>query len=435
MIGAGSGGLAAAKRAAELGAKVAICERDRIGGTCVNRGCVPKKWLVHAAECLDAIKMARSMSWNLTNSEFKWSEFREKMARALETLNKKHKETIEQQKIHYIEGQAEFIDKNTILINKQKIQAKHIIIAAGGRPYVPDIPGSQYAYTSDDMFNLVQLPKNIHIIGGGYIAVEFASILSRLGSNVTIVYRGKRLLKRYEKELVEVLQAQLTLQGIKILFNTDLESITKNRTSLSLKLNETTVETNAVLMATGREPNLSSLNFEKIKLTQNNHINVNQNYQTNFDTIYAIGDINGLAKLTPVAIKEGRYVADYIFNKTNSPLKINYSSIPSTVFCIPPISACGLTEEDARISGINYKVFKKQFKPLISMIADNEKEVFIKMIVEEESDIVLGLHLYGDHSSEIMQLAALAITHKLTKKQFDDTVAIHPTLAEELVTL
>jgi len=444
VVGAGSGGLAAAKRAASYGAKVAIIEVNKIGGTCVIRGCVPKKLMVYAAKSKK--NMDSSEGYGLKSgvinfeSHILLKNIREEVSR----LSNLHRNSLNKLNVTVFEGLGRFKTQNDLEIIcpktkniLNKISSKKILISVGGRPKKLNIPGIDLAWTSDDIFELENFPKSILIVGGGYIACEFASIFRNLGTEVIQLIRGKRLLNGFDKDLSLCLEESPTFTGINIISKNQLKSIKRLNGHLESTLDSgEKILTDNILIATGREPNLLPLNLEFLNLKMDGqYLDVDELNQTSNSNIFAVGDIINRPNLTPVAIEQGRIFSDNFFN--NQKRKVNYENIPKAVFTIPEISTVGLSEERAKdiYSKENIKVFKCKFTPMSNTFKENKSKCMLKIVVNKLTDKVLGCHMFGETSSEIIQMVSIALNAGITKKDFDITMALHPTISEEFVTM
>jgi len=435
VIGAGSGGVRAARFAADFGAKVAIAESSKLGGTCVNAGCIPKKILMYAANTNKDFKLSSSYGFNSSYS-FDWSTLIKNKDREISRLNKIYHNLLTSSGVTIFNGHARLLNSNTVQIDDVKVKTKYILLAPGGKPFVPVIIGGEHAITSDELFHLEKLPANISIIGGGYIAVEFAAILQALGAKVTLIHRDNLFLRGFDSSLRQHLKDEFSQQGIKLKFNSEVISITKNnRFNLQLNNGEDHC-TDCVLYATGRKPNINNLGLKNvgINLDKRGFIAVNDNYQTNIANIFAIGDAIGKIQLTPVALAEAMAVTKYLF-KPDIYQKLDYDNIPYAVFSSPNLASVGLTEENARNQGFKLKVFSSKFRPLKLTLSDEQRFSMVKIIVCKNSDKVLGIHVASSDAGEIVQGFAAAIKAGITKKTLDNTIGIHPTLAEELVTM
>ncbi len=445
VLGAGSGGLAAAKRAANHGARVAIVEGDRIGGTCVIRGCVPKKLLVYGSQCDEFIMNSSAFGVEVDSSSIDSSVLLANVRKEVDRLNQIHIEMLLKSGVELIRGWGEFAGPNLISVKdsensliENQYYAEKILIAVGGKPQRPEIPGSSLGWVSDDMFLQQGFPSKVVIIGAGYIACEFACILNGLGVEVTQLVRGNCLLKGFDNELSYFLQKDMQRKGIDLQFNQSITSLEGAPGNINLKTKEDKYNINCegVLFATGRSPFLDKLNLDKIGiLTEGNHIKVNSSHATNIHDIFAIGDVSGRVNLTPVAIEEGRVLADNLFGSMDR--KVNYDFIPKAVFSDPEIASVGISEEEAikKFGLQNIKTFRSEFRPMSQSLQKSQRRCFLKLIVNRNTDHVLGCHMAGEHSAEIIQMASIAISMGAKKKDFDNTMALHPTVAEEFVTM
>ena len=436
VIGAGSGGVRAARIAAACGAKVAVAEEYRVGGTCVIRGCVPKKLLVYGSHFAEDLHDAKRFGWTVGTSEFDWPTLRDNVLADVDRLNKAYGETLDNNGVTTIMERASISGPNEVrLASGKTITAKYILIATGGWPVFPDFPGAEHGMTSNEMFHLEKLPKRIVIAGGGYIANEFAGIFHGLGSQVTLVNRSDTILRGYDEQIRDRLMQIGITRGIQFRFNSHFEAIEKREDgSLRVTFNDhDAIETDVVLFAMGRRAKTEGLGLDSVGITISPHggIPVDDYNKTIVDSIYAVGDVTDRVQLTPVAIREGHAFADTVFG--GNPRTVDYDCIPSAVFSQPPIAAVGLTECQARNKYGSVKVYSADFRPMKNVLAGRNERSLYKMIVDEASDKVLGLHMIGPDSPEILQAAAIAVKAGLTKADFDATMALHPTMAEELV--
>ena len=436
VIGAGSGGVRAANMASGYGVKVAIAEQRYLGGTCVNVGCVPKKLFVYASQFQDQFDSAAGFGWTVGKSAFNWISLIENKNREIARLQSVYNNRLQQSGVSVITGRAQVLDAQTVAVDGKQYSTERILIATGGWPFIPDIPGKQHIVTSNDMFFLDQLPERIIIVGGGYIAVEFASILHGLGVNTTICHRGHKLLKDFDEDIRDFLGAEMTRKGITIRFNTDIEAIESEGEAFAVQLMDgSEVTTDLVMYATGRTPNSSGFGLEKLGIDLNNEqaIKVNSDYQTNVPSIYALGDVTNRVNLTPVAIAEGMAMVNKLY--TIHPQPVDYDNIPTAVFSQPAIGTVGLTEAKAREKYPDIDIYKTRFTPMKSALSGLDEKTLMKMIVVRSTDRVVGLHMIGSEAPEIIQGMAVAIRAGATKAVFDSTIGIHPTAAEEFVTL
>ena len=440
VIGGGSGGIACARRAAEYGAKVGLAENDRLGGTCVNRGCIPKKLMVYASRFPAQFEEAEGYGWSKPESHLNWSEMIQAVNNEVDRLNGIYQRMLDKSGVELFRGYAKFVDSHTVEIGDRKVSAAKIIIAVGGRPVKPkNIPGIDLAMVSDDMFNLPEQPKSLVIIGGGYIGVEFACIMQGLGTQVTQIIRADRILRGFDGDLRSTIQEAMEKHGIRIFNNSKEIEIEKSDEGVKVisrgDKEEIAVADVVSLAATGRKPNLDRLGLENTKVeVVKGGIAVDETNRTSEAHIYAIGDCTPTMELTPVAIKEGRIFADTHFGKKDG--KMSYDNIPTAVFSTPEAATVGLTEEDAREKyGDAIKIYRAKFRPLYHTLSGQDEKTLMKLVVNQETDKVLGAHMVGEHSGEIIQSVAIALKMGATKADFDATVALHPSSAEEFVTM
>ncbi len=435
VIGAGSGGVRAARISAGYGARVAIAEEYRVGGTCVIRGCVPKKLLVYGAHFAEDLEDARHFGWAVESKRFDWATLQGNVLSEVDRLNKAYISTLESQKVTILHGRAVLEDAHTVRIGDRTVTADKVLIATGARPGIPDCEGAEHGITSNEVFHLETLPKRVVIAGGGYIANEFAGIFNAFGVKVTLLLRSDRLLREYDQQLAERLQAISTAKGIDFRFNAPFRKVEKQANS-SLLIhagNDDPIETDLLVYAIGRPPNSAGLGLEAIgvALAENGAIKVDADSRTNIGNIYAVGDVTDRVQLTPVAIREGHAFADTVFG--GKPWRVDHGCIPSAVFSHPPIAAVGLTEAQARNTYGSVRVYASDFRPMKNVLANRSERSLYKLVVDEASGRILGAHIIGPEAAEIMQPLAIAVKAGLTKTQLDETVAIHPTMAEELV--
>jgi len=437
VIGAGSGGVRAARIAANYGAKVVIIESVRVGGTCVLRGCVPKKLLVYGSHFAKEIEDSEGFGWKINSFMHDWSKLISNKDKELDRLNKIYLNLLSKVKI--INGFAKIISNNEVQVNGEILSTNSILIAVGGKPYMPDIQGKELCINSDAALDLNKFPTSIVINGGGYIALEFAGIFASFGANVTLVYRGKNILRGFDSDISKLITEELKSLKIKLLTETEIISVSKTSSGLLTKLSSgKEVNSDEVMYATGRVPNTKDLGLEKVGIETGSigEIMVDDNNETNIKNIFAIGDVTNRINLTPVAIAEGQIFSDNLFGSTNK--KCDYSNVASAVFTQPAIGVVGLSEEEgkkllAEDGGIS--IFKTSFKPMKQTLGGRDTKIFIKMIVANKDNKVIGIHGIGDDMPEIIQICAVAIKAGATKDDFDNTMGIHPTAAEELVTL
>ena len=435
-IGAGSGGVRASRVAAAHGARVAVAEEYRVGGTCVIRGCVPKKMLVYGSQFAEDLQDARAFGWTVETPSFDWAVLRDNVLKDVDRLNGLYRQTLENHGVEIIEQRATVSGPHEVtLADGTKKTARFILIATGARPHVPSCPGHELGITSNDAFHLEAVPKRILIAGAGYIANEFAGIFNEFGSKVTLINRSDQLLRGYDESMRDRLLQISTFKGIQFRFNAEFRGIRKNDDgSLTVSMtNHDDLEVDCVMFATGRLPNTEGLGLEEagVELTDRGAVKVDRFSKSSVESIYAVGDVTDRVQLTPVAIREGQAFADTVFG--NKPTTVSYDAIPSAVFSHPPIAGVGLTEGEARNTLGPIKVYQSDFRPMKNVLAGRNERSLYKMICEGDNERIVGIHMIGPDAPEIMQAAAVAVKAGLTKADFDATVAIHPTMAEELV--
>ncbi|AOF96522.1 glutathione-disulfide reductase [Sphingobium sp. RAC03] len=438
VIGAGSGGVRASRVAAGHGAKVAVAEEFRVGGTCVIRGCVPKKLLIYGAHFAEDLKDARRFGWNVPDCGFEWATLRDNVLGEVDRLEGLYKNTLSSHKVEMIPERATVTGPHSVkLASGREVTAKYILIATGAWPILPDIEGAEHGITSNEVFHLDQCPKRIVIVGGGYIANEFAGIFHQFGSHVTIVNRSGTLLRGYDEQIRDrLLQISMT-KGINFRFNAKMEKIEKKEDgTLCVRFKDgDPVPADVVLFATGRRPHTEGLGLDSagVDLADNGAIKVDEYSRSSCESIYAVGDVTDRLQLTPVAIREGHAFADTVFG--DNPRTVDYDCVPSAVFSHPPLAGVGLTEAQAKNKLGTVRVYTSDFRPMKYVLAGREERALYKMIVDATTNKVVGLHMIGPDAPEILQAAAVAVKAGLTKQDFDDTVALHPSMAEELVLL
>ena len=439
VIGAGSGGVRAARIASTYGAKVGIAESAALGGTCVNLGCVPKKLLAYAADYGMGYHEAEGFGWSAGNIAHDWHRLIANKNKSIGNINNFFDKLLKDHNIDFYNGFAKFVDAHTLDIDGKKITADKILIATGGKARKLDIPGGELAWTSDDMFFLPEFPKRLLIIGGGYIAVEFAHIMHGLGAHVDLAYRSSLFLRGFDDDIRLALAEEMETQGIGVHFHCDIEKIEKTKDGLKAHMNDgRTFEVDGILAAIGRDANTDKLNLDAagVKASQGERLEINENYKTNVGHIYALGDIANDHNLTPVAIKEGHVLADRLFGgPVMKDRRVNYDNIATAVFSHPPLATVGLTEEQAREDGYEIECYKSSFTPLKHKLSGRDEKSLMKMVVDTKTDRVIGLHMMGLDAPEIIQGFAVAMNAGATKADFDDTMPVHPTAAEEFVTM
>jgi glutathione reductase (NADPH) len=440
VIGAGSGGIATARRAAEYGAKVGVAEYDRLGGTCVNRGCIPKKLMVYASHFPALFSEAEGYGWSGVESQLDWHKMITAVNNEVIRLNGIYQRMLDNSKVEIVLGHGKFIDHHTIQVGERTVTADKILIAVGGVPVRPNIPGIEHALVSDDIFNLTEQPKQMVILGGGYIGSEFACIMNGLGTEVTQIVRQDLILRGFDNDLRSAVQAGMIQHGVNIIHHTQDLSIAKTDSGIAVTVNtkdgQSVILADVVsLAALGRKPNTANLGLENTDVkTDRGAIIVDQSSQTNVENIYAVGDCTDDIQLTPVAINEGRAFADTMFG--NKPRMMNYADIPTAIFTTPEAATVGLTEEEAReMHGDAIKIYRSSFRPMYYVLPDKQEKTLMKLVVDTKTDRVLGAHMVGDHAAEIIQGVAIAVKMGATKANFDATVGIHPSSAEEFVTM
>lgn len=435
-IGAGSGGVRASRVSAAHGAKVAVAEEYRVGGTCVIRGCVPKKMLVYGAHFAEDLEDCQKFGWTVENPTFDWIKLRDNVLGDVDRLNGLYKDTLENHGVEIIHQRARITgDHEITLADGTVLTARHILIATGARPHIPQCPGHELGITSNEAFHLDKLPERILIAGGGYIANEFAGIFNEFGTHVTIINRSDTLLRHYDEQVRDRLLQISMMKGIDFKFHAEFKGIEKTdagclRVSMT---NHEDIEVDCVMFATGRIPNTEGLGLENVgvELGEKGEVKVDRFSKTSVDNIYAVGDVTDRIQLTPVAIREGQAFADTVFG--NEPTSVSYDHVPSAVFSHPPIAAVGMTEGEARNSLGSVKVYTSDFRPMKNVVAGRNERGLYKLVCDGENGRIVGVHMIGPDAPEIMQAAAVAVKAGLTKQDFDNTVAIHPTMAEELV--
>lgn len=438
VIGAGSAGVRAARFSAGFGARVAVAESRYLGGTCVNVGCVPKKLMVYGAHYSEDFEQAKGYGWRSGEAHFDWPTLIANKNREISRLNGVYRKLLDSSGVTLMEGHARLRGPHEVEINGQVHTAEHIMIATGGWPQVPDIPGREHAITSNEVFFLEQMPKRVVVVGGGYIAVEFASIFNGLGADVSLMYRGELFLRGFDESVRTHLHEELAKREMDIRFKTEINSIEKLADgTLQLSLNDgTSFNTDCVFYATGRRPMLDNLGMDtvNVELDEKGFIKVNGDYQTTEPSIIAVGDIIGRVQLTPVALAEGMAVARRLF-KPEQYRPVDYRHIPTAVFSLPNIGTVGLTEAEAMKDGYEVQVFESKFRPMKLSLTDNQERTLMKLVVDVKTDRVLGCHMVGPDAGEIIQSLAIALKAGATKQIFDDTIGVHPTAAEEFVTM
>lgn len=438
VIGAGSGGVRAARIAANYGARVAVAEEYRVGGTCVIRGCVPKKLFVYASHFADEFEEAAGFGWTVGEAHFDWKTLIANKDKEIDRLNGIYIRNLKNAGVEIIESRATVVDAHKVRLEAtgKEVTAERILIAVGATPFLPELPGIEHAITSNEAFHLEELPKRVVVVGGGYIAVEFAGIFNGLGADTIQLYRGPLFMRGFDDDLRNLLAEEMVKKGVDLRMNADIASIEKKGGELQLTLtNGDVVETDAVMYATGRVPNTNGLGLEAVgvKLGKNGEVIVDEYSQTSVPSIYAVGDVTDRANLTPVAIREGHAFADTVYGGRK--VMVDHSIIPTAVFSQPELGTVGLTEALARARCPEIDLYKTTFRAMKNTLSGSQERTFMKLIVDAKTDKVLGVHLMGPGSGELIQAVGIAVTMGATKAQFDMTIAVHPTAAEELVTL
>ncbi|MEG3592780.1 MAG: glutathione-disulfide reductase [Pseudomonadota bacterium] len=439
VIGAGSGGVRAARMAAGFGAKVAVIEDRYLGGTCVNVGCVPKKLYVYGSSFSESIKDALGYGWSASNDGFDWARLRDNKTIEINRLNNIYKKILEDSNAELLTGRGFILDSHTVEVDNRMLSTERILIATGGWPRQPELPGIELTKTSNEIFDLETLPKRILIVGGGYIAVEFAGIFAGLGVETTLSYRGPNLLKEFDREIVGQLIEEMIAKGIDVRLNHRLfgfERISDGIRVTHSDQQDDELVYDEVLMAVGRAPNTAGLGLENTKVTTRDDgtIEVFDNFQTRDPSIYAVGDVTGSVALTPVALAEGMALAKHLFDGVES-AEVDYRLIPTTIFSQPNVGTLGISEEEVTTRGLHAKVFVSRFRPMKHALSGRQEQSIFKLIVDATSDTILGLHLLAPDAGEILQGFAVALKAGATKADFDGTIGIHPTAAEEFVTM
>lgn len=437
VIGAGSGGVRSTRIAAGHGAKVGIAEGRHYGGTCVNIGCVPKKLFAYASDYGPAFNDAKGFGWTTENIKFDWKTLIANKDKEIHRLQGIYQNLLKNSGVTTYDCMARFKDANTVIVGDQEITADKILIATGGKPRKPSYDGAEHTIISDEAFYLDSMPEHIVIEGGGYIGVEFAHIFHGLGAKVTLIHRGDNILRGFDQDIRNFLANEMTKQGINIILEENISKIELNNSKKHVFTDKNQeIECDLVLSAIGRVPNIDNLGLNNAGVThkENGQIIVNDNYQTNIQHIYAVGDVTDKIQLTPVALAEGHVLADRLFN--NQPERaVSYKNIPTAVFSNPNIGTVGLSEEEANNAGHEVVIFKSDFKAMRHTLSGRDERNLMKLVVDKKTDVILGAHMCGADSAEIMQGIGIAVNMGATKADFDRTIGIHPTSAEEFVTM
>ena len=438
VIGAGSGGVRASRIAASLGAKVAVAEDMFMGGTCVNVGCVPKKLFVYGSHFPEDFEAAAGFGWKVPEASFDWPTLRDNKTKEIERLNGIYDRMLGNAGVEVINGRATIVDANTVEVAGKQYTAERILVAVGGWPSIPEIPGKEHIISSNEAFYLETFPNRTIVVGGGYIAVEFAGIFNGLGSETHLLYRGDLFLRGFDQEVREFTANEIKKKGVNLHFNTNIESIVKqdDGSLIAYLTDGEQLEVDAIMYATGRKPKTENLGLEntKVVLTANGSIEVNDDFQTAEPSIYAVGDVINRMQLTPVALAEGMALARNLYSDKKDH-KVDYDFIATAVFCQPNIGTVGYSEEAAKEKFAKVAVYKSDFKHMKHTLSGIDERTFMKLLVDVETDRVIGAHMVGTDAGEVIQGLAVAIKAGATKAHFDSTIGIHPTAAEEFVTM
>ncbi|UTW01737.1 glutathione-disulfide reductase [Amphritea atlantica] len=437
VIGAGSGGVRAGRMAAAMGVRVGMAEDRYLGGTCVNVGCVPKKLFVYGSHFSEEFENAAGFGWTVGKSTFDWPTLRDNKTKEIERLNGIYRNMLVNSGVNLLDGRARITGPNTVEVSGTQYSAERILIATGGWPYVPEFPGSEHVISSNEVFYLDEFPKRAIVVGGGYIAVEFAGIFAGLGAETSLIYRGDLFLRGFDQEVREFTAEEVAKKNISLRFNNNIEKIDKQADgSLLAHLTDgSTLEADTIMYATGRVPNVMDLGLENVRVEQKNSgaIVVNDQFQTAEPSVYAIGDVIDRIQLTPVALAEGMALVRNLYAGKNQ--QVDYDLIATAVFCQPNIGTVGLSEEKSRELYENVDVYKSTFRAMKHTMSGSDEKTFMKMLVDRDTDKVLGVHMVGPDAGEIIQGIAVALKAGATKAVFDSTIGIHPTAAEEFVTM
>jgi len=436
VIGAGSGGVRAARMASSYGARVGICESFKVGGTCVVRGCIPKKLFVYASHVAEDFESARGYGWSGDAPTFSWATLLANKDKEIDRLNGLYKQTLSNNNVDLFEKKGVMIDAHTIDLEGQIITADKVLVATGSWPSMPDIPGIEHVISSNEAFHLDEWPGSVIIVGGGYIAVEFAGIFNGLGVQTTQLYRKDQILRGFDRDVRDSVAIEMRKKGVDLQVNTDITSIEKTADGLVATLRDGgTLQADVIMYATGRVPSTGGMGLEDlgVAMRDNGAITVDENYCTSVDNIFSLGDCIDRMQLTPVAIAEAMAFTATQFNNTPTPM--DYENVATAVFSQPPVGTVGMTEEEARVKYGDVVIFKSDFRPLLHTLGGSSERTMMKLIVDKASDRVVGVHMVGMDAGEIIQGIGVAIKCGATKAQFDATMAIHPTAAEEFVTM
>ncbi len=437
VIGAGSGGVRASRLAGAMGKKVAIAESYRVGGTCVIRGCVPKKLMVYASEYAHYFEEAKGYNWQMDKASFDWQSFTKARDTEIDRLNGLYLKTLQNNNVELMEGAAKFIDAHTVEVAGQNYTAEHILIATGGWPFMPDIEGIEHALTSNEIFHMPQLPQKLTVVGGGFVALEFAGIFQKLGVDVTLIYRGDQFLRGFDSDIRQMI-TEATLKNMDVKLGCNVTAIHKQKDGQKQIMldNGESFDTDEILMALGRKPNFDGLGLEaiNIKKDEKGFIKVDKDFKTSIPHIGAVGDVIDSPALTPVALREAMAWIGAIYESRST--QINYEFLPSAVFSDPNVATAGYSEEAAKEKfGDDIDVYISRFRPMIHTLSGRDSQVMLKLIVQKSTDRVLGVHMVGHEAGEVVQGLAIALTAGATKADFNNTIGIHPTIAEDFTFL
>ena len=440
VLGGGSGGVRAARMAAQRGARVAVVEAAAMGGTCVNVGCIPKKLYSYAGQYAEAFEEAAGFGWQIETPRFDWGTLKANRAKEITRLNGIYRDLLKGAGAEIVTGWGQLVDPHTVQVGERRLRGRHILIATGGTPFMPDIAGSELALSSDQMFDLDPFPKRLVVVGGGYIACEFASIFRKLGSEVTQLQRGGRLLSAFDQDISRFLASEMGKTGIDLKLNAQVARIARQAKGLHLTLVDgTLLDADAVLFAMGRRPNTANIGLEALGVQQDAHgaVVVDAHYRSNVPSIHALGDVSTAMPLTPVATAEAMALVDHLFGPLpgKTARSVSYEYVPTAVFTHPQVGTVGYTEEAARAKFGQVTIFRTEFKPLKHTLSGSSERTLMKLVVDTQSDRVVGVHMVGLDAGEILQGFAVALRAGATKAVFDSTIGIHPTAAEEFVTL
>ena len=440
VVGGGSAGVRAARMAGQRGARVALAEAGAMGGTCVNAGCIPKKLYSYAAGYAQSFEEAQGYGWSAGEPVFDWERLKAQRAREIGRLNRVYTQLLTDARVQLMSGWASLVDAHTVAVGTRRYTARAILVATGGQPSVPQIPGAEHVMTSDAIFDLTPFPRRLLVVGGGYIACEFASIFQGMGAQVTQLYRGRQVLRGFDDEVRDFIAVQMREHGVDLRLQADVAAISRQAQGLRVQLLDgSMVEADAVLYATGRVPKVLGLGLEALGVEQRSDgaIVVNEHYQTSVPSIYAVGDVTARLQLTPVVLAEAMVVVDQLFGPApgQTPRSLSYELIPTAVFTHPNIGTVGWTEAQARERCERVRIYRVDFKPLRHTLSGSQERTLMKLVVDDASDRVVGLHMVGADAGDIVQGFAVAMKAGATKAVFDSTIGIHPTAAEEFVTM